>query len=97
MQQIPFANSLVDSFIRHLPGRECVSVIAPDASIWDGVYHNERIHILDESGVLRIVVGKPGEEYSELADEHGPGPHHEYQSEDDYYYDYDPDDPDGLG
>jgi hypothetical protein len=77
MAQVPFANRLVDSIVSHLRSRNSVSVVGLDGTIWDGERTDKgRIHILDATGALSIIVGLPGESFEDV--------HEELDWEDDY-------------
>ena len=70
MEQVPFANRLVDSIVTHLETRNSVSVVGLDGVIWDGERTDKgRIHILDATGTLCIIVGLPGESFEDVHDE----------------------------
>lgn len=69
MAQTPFNDDLVDSVVAHMGNRSHVHVIAPDLSVWTGYKKNNgRILIMDDVGVVRIVVGSPGESYNDIED-----------------------------
>ena len=67
MIQSNFSERLVDTFVHHLKYRDEVSVIADDCTIWTGYQKpSGRIYIVDEEGIIRIIVGCPGEEHGDI-------------------------------